>query len=478
VEESWATSGVDLHLELRRSSGRRTGLELAIRAAVGDGRLLAGTRLPSTRALAGQLRLSRGTVSAAYDQLVAEGYLVSRRGAGTEIADVARPPGPPTWSRREPPVPRHDLRPGRPDVASFPTRAWLRASRRALTQAPASVFDYGDPRGRIELRQALAGYLGRTRGVRAVPEQIVLTSGSVQGLALLARTLCRSGPAVVAMEDPNLPFHREVVRQAGATVIGLAVDDRGVCPDRLAAQLAATVAAVVVTPAHQYPTGATLHPVRRHALIRWARRTQGLIIEDDYDGEFRYDRQPIAALQGMAPECVAYLGTASKTLGPAVRLGWMVLPPQLVDAVVDTKLHSDHQSDAIGQLTLADLLTTYGYDRHVRACRLRYRRRRDLLHHRLGPASPLGAAGFRLTGIAAGLHALLSLPGAETEREVRRRTEARGLAVGGLSEHWHGASSGPEGIIIGFATPSEPAYSAALEALASALPAPAGAVRE
>lgn len=233
MRKSWATSSIDLHLPVDRGVGRRVALEQAVRMAVTSGRLAAGTRLPSTRALADQLDLSRGTVSAAYDQLVAEGYLVSSRGAGTSVADLswssAQPTPPPdtTW------VPRYDLRPGRPDVTSFPVATWLRAARRALTGASASVFSYGDPQGRIELRRALADYLGRTRGVHASPAQIVLTSGYVQAMALLCQVLIRSGSSVVAMEDPNLPFHREVVRCAGAGVMGLPVDEHGVDIDRL-----------------------------------------------------------------------------------------------------------------------------------------------------------------------------------------------------------------------------------------------------
>ncbi|HVC39619.1 MAG TPA: PLP-dependent aminotransferase family protein [Candidatus Dormibacteraeota bacterium] len=470
MRETWSTSGVDLSLELDRSGGRRIGLEKAIRSAVSNGRLAQRARLPSTRALAAQLGLSRGTVSAAYDQLVSEGYLVARRGAGTEVADLAllsRSTGPPPV-----PAPRapYDLRPGRPDVSTFPTSSWIRATRRALTGVSTSVFNYGEPQGRPELRGALADYLGRTRGVQANPDQIVLTSGYVQGLALLSGVLTRSLPAAIAMEDPNLPFHREVVRRAGGNVVGVPIDDQGIRTDRLGRLGPPEVVAVVVTPAHQYPLGPTLSPGRRHELIGWARRSGGLIIEDDYDGEFRYDRQPVGAIQGMAPDCVAYLGTASKTLGPALRLGWMVLPPNLIGAVVDAKLHADYQGEAIGQLVLADLLTTYAYDRHVRASRLRYRRRFNLLQTRLAGTAAAASAGFRLVDSAAGLHALLTFPAGLGEGPaVRDRISRQGLMVGWLGEHWHEAGDHMEGIVIGFATPSEPVFPVALAALERAL---------
>ncbi|GGX79156.1 MocR-like pyridoxine biosynthesis transcription factor PdxR [Streptomyces fructofermentans] len=452
MDDFWSGIGVDLHLEPDAGAGRRSGLERALRDAVRDGRLAPGTLLPATRRLAVELGVSRGTAKAAYDQLVAEGYLTARQGSGTQVAVLpARSPDPardPARAR----APLFDLRPGSPDVGSFPVAAWLRALRRAVAAAPSPAYDYGDPRGRIELRTALSGYLGRARGVIAPPERIVVTSGYVQGLALLTRVL---GPGAIAMEDPGLPFHRDVVRHNGGTVVPVRVDGRGA-----GAGVPGDAAAVVVTPAHQYPTGVTLHPERRRALTDWARAGGGLIVEDDYDGEFRYDRQPVGALQGMAPGHVAYLGTASKTLGPALRLGWMVLPPHLVDAVADAKLHSDHHTESIGQLALAELIEGHAYDRHVRASRLRYRRRRDRLLERLGPLR-----GVR--GVAAGLHALVDV---RDEDAVLERAVAEGLAVGWLGEHWHTPGDGlPQGLVVGYGTPREHAYPQALEVLGRVL---------
>jgi len=457
-----APAGVDLHLDLRLGpgqSGRRAALEHALRDAVRTGRLTPGARLPSSRRLATETGLSRGTVKAAYDQLAAEGYLSARQGSATVVAARTGTPAPAPRSPASAPAapPRHDLRPGRPDVSTFPTAAWLRATRRALATAPASAYDYGDPRGRIELRTALAEYLGRVRGVSADPERIVVTSGSVQGLALLVRVAA----SVVAMEDPGLPFHREVVRRAGARVVPLPTDAQGARTDLLAGLAEAD--AVVVTPAHQFPTGATLHPSRRQALTSWA-RNGGLVIEDDYDGEFRYDRQPVGAVQGMAPDHVVYLGTTSKTLGPALRLGWMVLPPHLVQPVTDAKRHDDVHTGSLGQLALAELIRDHGYDRHVRACRLRYRRRRDLLATRL-------AGRYAPAGIAAGLHALVALPpGGPDEIDVRRRAARVGLALETLGEFWHEPSpANPRGLIIGYGASREGAYPAALDALAGVL---------
>jgi GntR family transcriptional regulator / MocR family aminotransferase len=467
VTRNWSTFGLDLYVEIDLAAGRRVGLERAMRAAVCDGRLAPGSRLPSTRALAAELGLARGTVSAAYDQLIAEGYLTARRGSGTAVADL---PTQPSATAEPTPVdvtPQHDLRPGLPDVAAFPTAAWLRSTRRVLTTAPSGVYGTCDPQGRIELRTALAHYLGRTRGVAATPDRIVITSGFYQAIGLLAGVLCDTRTTVIAMEDPGHDLYRVVVRRAGLTVVPLPVDHRGARIHRLSG---AEVGAVVVTPAHQYPTGAVLHPRRRHALRDWAWASGGLVIEDDYDGEYRYDRHSVGALQGLTPDHVAYLGTASKTLGPALRLGWMVLPPRLVGPVAEAKRHADLYTEALGQLILADLIATHGYDRHIRASRLRYRRRRDLLLARLGPGPDQPLPGMAVHGVAAGLHALITLPaGGPSEREVLTACTREGIGVRGLAELWHTRGEHPHGILVGYAAPTEHAYPAALDALASLL---------
>ena len=473
MSESWPSFGVDLHLDLDVAGGRRAGLERALRAAVQSGRLVPGTRLPATRTLAAELGMSRGTVRAAYDQLLAEGYLTARQGSGTAVTrlpggEAGLPAQPPNIA---PTRPRHDLRPGSPDASSFPAAAWLRCARRALGNAPPDAYAYGDPRGRIELRTVLADYLGRARGVVARPGLIVITNGYAQALALLSRVLCDGGQVNIAMEDPGVARHRDVVHRNGPTVVPLPVDQRGARTELLYDPGFPEVNAVEVTPAHQYPTGGTLPPTRRRALTSWARSASGLIIENDYDGEFRYDRQPVGAIQGTAPKHVAYVGSVSKTLSPALRLGWMVLPPHLLAPVAEAKFQEDRHTETIGQLTLADFIASHAYDRHIRASRLRYQRRRDLLIARIQPRGDTSPSSFTVRGIAAGLHVLLSLPASgPTEHDIFEAAAAHGLALGRLADRWHTPRNDhPQGVIVGYGTPSEHAYPAALDTLAHVL---------
>jgi GntR family transcriptional regulator/MocR family aminotransferase len=460
MPESWASS-VDLHLTLEPGRGRRAALESALRAAIRDGRLVAGARIPSSRALAHDVGLARNTVAEAYAQLAAEGYLTARQGAPTRVAGridaaaeaaprprVAAPPGSAPASRAAP-FPRdvevrHDFRVGVPDAGAFPRSAWLRAVRRALADAPDSALGQFDPLGRRELRVALAAYLGRARGVIADPDRIVVCSGFTQGLALLCHAL--DGP--VALEDPCLHTLREIVPAAGLRVLPLAVDAHGALPD-----VPAAAAAVLITPAHQFPLGGTLAPGRRAAFVEWARATGGLVIEDDYDGEFRYDRQPVGALQGLDPERVVYAGTASKTLAPALRLGWLVLPERLVEPVTEARRLAGGHTAVLDQLALAELISSGGLDRHVRRMRQRYRRRRDALLAALDD-------GARVQGVAAGLHLVLEV---DDEAAVLTAAAHEELALDTLSPYWH--DSGPPGLVLGYAAAPEHGYAQALAAL-------------
>lgn len=370
MAETWAISGVDLHLDLG-GARVRVALESALRDAVRTGRLSAGLRLPSSRSLAGDLGIARNTVAAAYAQLVAEGWLDARQGSGTRVAvrTVATnaPTAAPGVEKR--PI-RYDLRAGTPDLSAFPRAAWLAAARRALRTAPYEAIGYGDPRGRLELRQALADYLSRARGVHASPDRIVISSGFAQGLTLLCQALRARGATSVATEAYGHQSHRSAVDAAGLQHTTVSVDAEGAAIDELA-----DVDAALLTPAHQFPLGPTLVAQRRIRAVGWACETGGFIVEDDYDGEFRYDRQPLGAMQALGPEQVVYAGTASKSLAPGLRLGWLVLPADLIEETLAAKRLTDGPS-TFDQLTMADFVASGGYDRHVRRSRLAYRRRR------------------------------------------------------------------------------------------------------
>ncbi|MCR6485723.1 PLP-dependent aminotransferase family protein [Amycolatopsis sp. OK19-0408] len=460
MPESWVNSGVDLHLELAGAGGRRAALITALRDAVRTGRLAPGTRLPPYRALAVDLGLARNTVADAYAELVAEGWLTAVQGSGTRVATRAEPLPPARTPKKAPaaPPPRHNLRQGQPDATSFPRPEWLAAARRALNVAPHDAFAPGDPRGRRELREALAGYLARARGVRTSPERIVVCSGFAHALRLLFPAVL-TGP--LAVEAYGLAFHRSIFTSAGIETVPVPLDEQG------ARVSTVDVPTVLLTPAHQFPTGGPLHHDRRTAVLDHVRASGGVLIEDDYDGEFRYDRKPVGAVQGLDPEHVVYVGSASKSLSPALRLGWLVLPERLVDAVLAAKGEREAWAGVLDQLTLAEFVTGGAYDKHIRRMRQRYRRRRDLLVTTLASRAPHVVA----TGIAAGLHAVLRLPPG-TEASALKAAAWQGLALDGLAAFRHPAStmSTMDGLVVGYATPPEHAYAAALDALCRALP--------
>ncbi|MFF3401771.1 PLP-dependent aminotransferase family protein [Streptomyces sp. NPDC002659] len=466
MTDSWATFGADLHLELR-GSGLRAGLMDALREAVRTGRLAPGTRLPSSRSLAADLGIARNTVADAYAELVAEGWLTAQQGSGTRVARRAAPRRPAAGTPRTRPArggPQYSLMAGSPDLASFPRAEWLKAARRALTAAPHEAFGYGDARGRIELRTVLADYLARARGVYADPERIVICSGFVHGLMLMGKVLRRRRVREVAVESYGLDVHWNLLTEAGLRTSALPYDELGTRTDELGGRGGA--GAVLLTPAHQFPMGGALHPDRRAAAVDWARGTGGLILEDDYDGEFRYDRQPVGALQGLDPDRVVYMGTASKSLAPGLRLAWMVLPGELVGDVLEAKGSVDWVSSALDQLTLAEFIASGAYDRHVRGMRLRYRRRRDQLVAALAERAP----HIRVSGIAAGLHAVLELPPG-TERSVIQAAAWQNLAVEGVSRFRHGgAARGRDALVVGYGTPPDSAWAGTLDALCRALP--------
>jgi GntR family transcriptional regulator/MocR family aminotransferase len=453
-EASW------LRLEQRDSETLRAAAERMLREAICSGALRPGVRLPSSRALAAQLGVSRGVTSEAYGQLAAQGFLAVPTKSAPVVASVASPP-PPASPKPEPPAPpRFDLTPTTPDVALFPRRRWLSAFSEVMRSAPVTALDYGEPRGERELREALADQLGRTRGVVAAAEQIVVVSGAAQGIDLLARMLSAGGARRVAVEDPSLDSQPDRLRSNGLEPVAQPVDSDGLQVGGLDAD------AVIVTPAHQFPTGAVLSGDRRRRLLDWSRTHDALVIEDDYDAEFRYDREPIRALQGLDRTRVAYLGTTSKTLAPALRLAWAVVPERLADEAEEVKHLLDVCSPPIEQRTLARLIRSGEYDRHVRRARTVYRRRRDALMEALGGHLP----ELPLEGVAAGLHVLVRLPEGIDDRTVAARAERNGIRVVPLSRYTH-SQGGGGGLVIGYGRIHEASIPPAIRILARAVAA-------
>ncbi|OBK12679.1 PLP-dependent aminotransferase family protein [Mycobacterium asiaticum] len=459
------SGGRDLHLDLRPvvrpgARGVRELLITALRDAVRSGRLAVGTVLPPARSLAADLGLARNTVAEAYAELVAEGWLASRQGSGTWVADGGRP-APAVQPRGAPGTPRHNLLPGSPDVSAFPRSQWLASARRALTSAPNAALRLGDSRGRPELREALAEYLGRARGVRTSAESIMICAGTRHSVELLAKTF---GPArPIAVEVDSLFLFREAIASLGGATVPIGIDELGA---RVSDLVGLDTPAALITAAHQYPHGVPLDPSRRTAVLDWARCTGGYVIEDDYDGEFRYDRQPVGALQGLGPDRVIYLGSLSKTLSPALRMGWIVLPAEMLDAVVTATGGEQFYVNAIDQLTMADFITSGQYDRHIRRMRAGYRRRRETL------VAALSDFDVGISGVPAGLHLLLTLPDGAEQTVLRRAGEA-GVAVAGLARLRHplAAPDAPQrdGIVVNFGTPADHEFAAALGGLCDVL---------
>ena len=447
----------DLLLDLPpvAGAGSSRAIDAALREAIRSGRLGGGTRLPSTRALSAQLGVARSTVVGVYEQLVAEGFLVSRHGSGTTVSGVHVP-----IERRDDEAPRLDrfrvnFLPGEPDCGSFPRTRWLASMRRVMATAPDELFGYGDPQGVLQLRHALATYLGRARGVVADASQIVVFGGLASAVGVLAETFTSLSITHVAVEDPGMPFHRAILEQLGITTVPVPVDGDGLRVDRLAASGAR---AVVVTPAHQYPLGVTLAPDRRAELLAWARERDGWIVEDDYDGEFRYDRQPVGTMQGLDPERVVYAGTASKSLAPGLRVAWLALPRPLTRRVVTVRGFRAGASQ-LEQAVLADLFERGAFDAHMRRMRQIYRRRRDHLIERLRSEVPW----LDVPGIAAGQHFTARLPEPINEQNLISRAARDGIGLFGLALHC--IEPGPAGLVIGFSRPAQHSFTNAVDTL-------------
>ncbi|WP_277211249.1 PLP-dependent aminotransferase family protein [Isoptericola croceus] len=445
-------------LDLDTASGPRVvRLEQVLRDAVGSGRVPAGATLPASRRLAESLGVSRWVVTEAYGQLVAEGVLEAQVGAGTRVAAGVPPPVPrdleTTASGTVPPLPprpRFDLRPGIADLRHVPRDAWLRAAREALSTASSTDLATAPTAGHPATRTAVAGHLRRARMVEAPDTAVVVTRGATDAMARVAASLRADGHTHLLVEDPSWPVLRDVARQAGLEPVPVPVDAGGLDVDRLTGAAARTGArAVLLTPAHQFPTGVALSGERREAVLAWARAVDGLVVEDDYDAEFRYDRRPVAALQRLDPERVVLLGSVSKTMSPAFGIGWMVVPTLWRAALGE--LGRSGAPSVVDQLTFARFLTSGGYDRHLRAARARYRRRHDALAGAVGHRMPAA----RLHGMAAGLHALLELPDDGDGRvpdaaEVVRAAAARDVGVVDLRRYQARSAARSRTLVLGY----------------------------
>lgn len=447
--------------------GRGRALQSSLRDAVRSGRLAPGTQLPSSRELAADLGVSRGLVTDAYAQLTAEGYLTGRQGSGTWVTaagagSAAPAAAAPAVDDRGGPT---DFRPGLPDLSLFPRTAWSASHRRVLARLPHRAFGYPDPRGLPALREALAELLARRRGVAADPDQVVVCSGVAQAHTLLGLVLHGRGERTMAVEDPGGPEQTALLAATGLRAVPVPVDDDGLSVTALTASGARSV---IVTPCHQFPTGVAYSARRRAQLTAWARTVGGLVVEDDYDGDFRYDRAPVGALQGLAPGQVAYTGSVSKTLAPGLRLGWLVAPPDVAADAAERKRTMDLGNPVTEQAVLADFLTSGDYDRHLRRCQRLYRRRRDTLGAALAAHFP----GAAVSGIAAGLHAIVTLPARYgPEARFLRAADAAGISLRPLSDYRSGPAPRPDPdvrLVVGYAHLAPEAITRAVELLARA----------
>ncbi|MFE2475914.1 aminotransferase class I/II-fold pyridoxal phosphate-dependent enzyme [Streptomyces sp. NPDC059389] len=472
-ESSRPAGGSDfLQLDLREVApgGRTERLTARIRSAIADGTLPPGSRLPPSRVLAAELGVSRGLVTEAYRRLADAGQIQGGGRAGTTVVAVPLVPGPPAAAvppaRLAPGSPdgpggpfgagdggalvdalravpcRIDLSPGVPDLTAFPRTAWLQAERRVLAALTPGDFGYGNPQGAPALRTAVTGWLARNRGIRADPDEVVVVAGVAQALALVAHVLREGGVRKVAVEDPGSLGARQQLEYGRLETVAVPVDEGGL---DTAALRASGAPAVLLTPAHQFPTGVVLDGERRRELLGWA-AAGGLVVEDDYDAEHRYDRAPVPALRALLPEGVCYAGSVSKLLAPALRLGWLLVPPRLRAAVLAAKRYADLGNPVLAQLVLARLMDSGELERHLRFVRRRHRRRRDAMLRAVAAHLP----GARVHGAAAGLHLMVTFDGADFD-DTGLAAGALALGVKAHPLSWHRIRPGAPGLVLGYA---------------------------
>jgi GntR family transcriptional regulator / MocR family aminotransferase len=460
----WAGLAPEVLLRLDRSGSAplRVQLERELREAIRSGRLREGERLPSSRTMAAELGISRGLVLECFSQLQAEGFLTARSGSVTRVAGGAIERVAPPVGETASPRLTVDFLPGVPDLTSFPRRDWAWALRESCRDATPAELGYGDPRGLAGPRAVLASYLRRVRNASADVEDLVICAGFAQGTNLVLGLLSRRGIERVAIEDPGDPDYRTICERLGMRALPVSIDERGIDVDELAASGAR---AVILTPTHQFPTGNALAPERRQALVEWAHAREATIIEDDYDAEFRYDRAPVGALQGLAPDRVALIGTVSKSLAPALRLGWVVCPPQLREALIEDKELADRGSPGLEQLALARMIESGRFDRHLRHMRRVYGARRDTLIRSLHERAPKVV----LHGLAAGFHAVADLADDADEDAVVQRARQRCIGIYGMSEFRPSGRRGAPQLVLGFGNLSETAVERGIATIADLL---------
>lgn len=462
MKETEPVGGAGLLVELQPGAGSlHEQLERSLREQVRTGRLAVGTTLPSSRVLAAELGVSRGVVLEAYGQLAAEGYLAASQGAPTRVALGPSAERPPLAAATLGPRYRYGFDAFLPDLASFPRQRWLRSQRAAMREAPFQAHGHGDPRGMPRLRNELMSYLARVRGAAPEPEHTLICAGFTQAFSLLCGCLRGRGIERIAVEDPGWPQCRLIAEQAGLHTVGVPVDEHGLDVAELERSGCDTV---VVTPAHQFPTGVVMSPDRRAALLAWADEVDALIVEDDYDSELRLHRGPVGALQGLAPERVCHIGSTAKRLAPGLRLGWMLSPSWLTGELAYEKGLADGGTSAGEQLALADFIARGELDRHLRRMRLRYRRKREVALAALTAALPEA----RAQGIAGGLFAAVTLPPGVPEAAVIRAAAKAGVAIDGMDPARLSAP-GPPALLLGYANLAEAAIERGVRLLAGAV---------
>ncbi|MCS1381789.1 PLP-dependent aminotransferase family protein [Lysinibacillus sphaericus] len=420
-----------------------------IREKILNGTLQSGERLASTRKLCSELNVSRNVILEAYEQLVAEGFLVSHRGSGTFVADGAHL----TLSSKETvqkkienktTAPKIDFRSGIPALDLFPRKTWAKLSHNIWNDTNPAIFGYDQPEGRYELREELANYLLRTRGVDCHPDQIVITSGATQALTVITRLFLLANDEAI-MEDPITNDIQTIFKSSGASIYAIPVDQCGMRTALLPQDRQPKF--IFITPSHQFPLGGTLPIQRRIQLINYARHKECYLVEDDYDSEFRYEGPPVSSLQGLDPHRVLYIGSFSKILSPALRIGYLVLPIDLVEKCRQLKWFSDLHTPSIDQLILARFIKEGYLERHIAKMKKYYKNNRDFLIDCLHTTF---SNKIKILGYSTGLHLVVEMQNIHFSSALLQKIEQFGVKVYPVEDHSISKGKHNNQIILGF----------------------------